>query len=318
MFHRVTGWSLWIGALWLATASAASTPVRFFALGDVPYFRAETPQMIDLLDQAVAEGAPFLIHVGDIKAGSTPCTDENLHEIAAIFRRQPVPVVYTPGDNEWTDCHRAAAGAHDPLARLQRVREIFFADPSVLRRAQLDLVEEVSHDAPGFPEQFAFMHEDVLFVALHVVGSNNGYRAEDPAAVAEFETRDRANVRFLAAMGEVARTRAARAMVLIFHANPQFERTPPSRGFVRMHEAFIDLMNAYPGPVLALHGDTHRFRHDHPLRDPASGEPFRRFVRAEVPGSPLVGGLWIRIDPEHSEVFEVRVEYPISRDRFMP
>ena len=28
------------------------------------------------------------------------------------------PVVYTPGDNEWTDCHRASAGGYLPTERL--------------------------------------------------------------------------------------------------------------------------------------------------------------------------------------------------------
>ena len=47
------------------------------------------------------------------------------------------PVVYTPGDNEWTDCHKKKQGGHlgvdyadgDPLANLDLVRSIFFANP---------------------------------------------------------------------------------------------------------------------------------------------------------------------------------------------
>src|SRR5690606_35598316 len=36
-------------------------------------------------------------------------------------------LVYTPGDNEWTDCHRSRAGGFDPLERLAALRSLFFA-----------------------------------------------------------------------------------------------------------------------------------------------------------------------------------------------
>jgi hypothetical protein len=45
--------------------------------------------------------------------------------------------------------------------------------------------------------------------------------------------------------------------------------------------------------VLLVHGDTHRFRVDSPLRDPASGAPVANFTRMEVFGSP--GMNWVRI-----------------------
>jgi hypothetical protein len=36
-------------------------------------------------------------------------------------------VVYTPGDNECSDCHKSGEGSIDPLINLGLVREIFFA-----------------------------------------------------------------------------------------------------------------------------------------------------------------------------------------------
>ncbi|MCG6895494.1 MAG: metallophosphoesterase [Thiocapsa sp.] len=293
-------------------------PLRFFALGDVPYSAAEMDQLRDLFDSAVAEGTPFLIHVGDIKAGSSPCTETNLREIADLFRSQPVPVVYTPGDNEWTDCHREGAGAKDPRARLGRVREVFYADPGVLRLDRLDAVGAEGADGRNYPENVTFMCEGVLFVVVHAVGSNNGLDSRDRSAMAEFEARDAANVRLLRRAAELARKREARALVIVFHANPLFERTPASGGFAGLHAALRGLLSTYPGPVLAIHGDTHRFKHDRPLIDPQTGEPFARFVRVEVPGSPRVGGVWVEIDPLAEEPFRITEVYPVSRDRVTP
>ena len=44
------------------------------------------------------------------------------------FDRFEMPLLYTPGDNEWTDCHRPAAGTYNPLERLDAVREAFLRD----------------------------------------------------------------------------------------------------------------------------------------------------------------------------------------------
>jgi hypothetical protein len=227
-------------------------------------------------------------------------------------------VVYTPGDNEWTDCHRERAGALDPRQRLQRVREVLFADPSVLRLDRLNPILPQGPDAKAYPETYAFIRDDILFVVLHVVGSNNGNDPRNPEAVEEFRGRETLNLRFLRENAERARAEQAVAVVLIFHANPGFETRPPPSGYAGLHEGILDLLATYPGPVLALHGDTHRFKFDRPLVDPKTGEPVARFVRAEVPGSPIVGGLWISIDPERDPPFAVTEVYPVSRDRLAP
>jgi hypothetical protein len=308
-------------ALWsvqVVIAAGWSAPLRIFAVGDLPYFEAEKSQLEDLLRTAAAQGTPFLIHVGDIKGGSAPCTDANLGEIADLFRTQAVPVVYTPGDNEWTDCHRPRAGAHDPRQRLQQVREIVFSDPSVLRLEHLDLFRPRDTDADRYPEIYAFMHAGILFVALHVVGSNNGNDPGDPASVEEFVAREAANLRFLQDCAAHARDDQVDAVVLLFHANPNFESAQSPSGFEGLRQGILDLLVTYPGPVLAIHGDTHRFKFDQPLMDPRTGKPNPRFTRAEVPGSPIVGGLWITIDPGREPAFVVSEVYPVSRDSLGP
>lgn len=283
----------------LCAAGLVAQPLRFFAVGDLPYFASEEQPLADLLAAAAARRPPFLVHLGDIKRGSSPCTDASLTEIAALFRAQPVPVVYTPGDNEWTDCHRASAGGLDPLVRLKRVREIFFADPDVLRMADLG----VTHQGPEYPEIAFFMRSGVMLVALHLVGSNNGFDRARPEAMAEAEARTAANHALLSRALVSARVQGARALVILFQANPLFERGRGPRGFRAIKDGLVALMAEFPGPVLVLHGDTHQFRQDRPLIDPETGKPFDRLLRVEVPGSPRVGGVWISVDPDAAEPF---------------
>ncbi|WP_295388149.1 hypothetical protein [uncultured Thiodictyon sp.] len=303
--------SLLIAPAVLAQGAAVSAaPLRFFALGDLPYGAPEIAPLKALLAAAAVQRPPFIVHVGDFKSGSSPCTDEELRDIAALFRAVPVPLVYTPGDNEWTDCHRAAAGGYDPRARLKRVREVFYGDPTVLRLAALG----VTHAGPRFPEVYGFALDGVLFVALHVVGSDNGRNPAEPGAMAEFAAREAANQAFLTRMLDSAPGRAARALVLMVQADPLFDRGRGPPGLRGFKDRLIALMGQFSGPVLLIHGDTHWYRHDHPLLDPARGTPFERFTRVEVPGAPIVGGVWITVDPSALQPFHSDPVYATSLD----
>jgi hypothetical protein len=285
---------------------AQAAPLRFFALGDLPYLPNEDLLMEGLLGQEVPRGTPFIVHVGDTKGGSSPCTDAALAVAAEIFRRQPVPVVYTPGDNEWTDCRRQAAGAYDPVERLAAVRRIYFADPAVLRLAELEVV---TPDA-AYPENYRFVHDGVHFVTVHVVGSHNNM---EKGGGREYEGRSAANRRHLREAVRAATAAGARALVVIFHANPGLERDKAPKGFAPLREDLMALLADYPGPVLAIHGDTHRYRFDRPLSDPETGGPIARFMRLEVPGSPWVGGVWVTVDPDAPEPFAAELVHPDHR-----
>jgi hypothetical protein len=203
----------------------------FIAGGDVPYSPADAITYRMQLEAVRALKPRFLVHVGDIKDGGSPCTDLKFEEIRELFRSQPVPMVYTPGDNEWTDCHRPKSGAYDPLERLGRLRALFFGDPAILRLAELG----VEVPDPAYPEQYRFTQGGVLFATLHVVGSHNNRRKDDPQAMAESKARTKAMVKHLRQTFDLARQRNASGLVFMFQADPLFERAKP-------HAAYEDLI----------------------------------------------------------------------------
>jgi hypothetical protein len=287
--------------------------VRFFAIGDVPYNDAELMVLETFLGQELKKGTPFVVHVGDIKGGREPCSDERLKVVAELFRTQPVPVVYTPGDNEWTDCHRAAAGGYDPLERLAAVRRLFYGDPGVLK---VDALAVVRPDA-AFPENYYFLYRDVLFVTVHAVGSHNNRKPRDPAAMAEFEARTAADRRLLQAVAAAANARHAKAVILAFQADPGFEKSKPPNGFAPLWQDLRTLLRDFRGPILAIHGDSHTYTFDHPLKSATTGEREGRFVRLEVPGSPVVGGVWVTVEPTAPEPFKADPVYPDAHELLM-
>ena len=66
------------------------------------------------------------MHAGDIKAGSERCDDVLITHRFALYQTFRRPFIFTPGDNEWTDCHRVNNGRYNPLERLDFLRSVFF------------------------------------------------------------------------------------------------------------------------------------------------------------------------------------------------
>ena len=92
---------------------------RFAVIGDIPYSAYERREMPRLLELIASEHPELILHAGDIKLSSDPCTDELYLDRLALFNSSRVPFIYTPGDNEWADCRRVSAGQIGPRSRFQ-------------------------------------------------------------------------------------------------------------------------------------------------------------------------------------------------------
>ena len=100
-------------------------------IGDIPYGTTKLAQFPANIAQINADPDVSLVaHVGDIKNGSSLCTDDYFTTIRSDFDQFQKPLVYTPGDNEWTDCHQANNGGYLPTARLAKLRADFFPAPA--------------------------------------------------------------------------------------------------------------------------------------------------------------------------------------------
>src|SRR4051794_28097149 len=180
----------WLAAIavLLFSTSASAERFNFMALGDTPYF---LPGDYDAFGRLIARvntlKPAFTLHVGDIISGQTRCDDALFLMVRDMFATFDGALVYTPGDNEWTDCHRPNSGRFDPVERLARVREMFFADPTrSLGKAPIKVTPQ-SADAryAKFIENARWERAGVVFATLHIPGSNNNLQ-RDQAAVNEY------------------------------------------------------------------------------------------------------------------------------------
>jgi hypothetical protein len=279
----------------------------FAVIGDTPYFAIEERGFVTMLRELDAAPLAFVVHVGDIKRGSAPCTDALYMDRKALFDASVHPFIYLPGDNDWTDCH--ATGA-DPLERLAALRRIFYSGDESLGKHRIAL-ERQSRD-PRFSEyreNVRWRYGDVLFVGLNVPGSNNNLGR---AAAMDAEHRHRMAAVFDwldASMRRAVRERVAGVVILLhaeigFYGHVHRHRGAPD-GYRELRDVLLGQVRRFPRPVLLVHGDEHRFRDDHPLSDPATGKPLANFTRVEVPGSPAPAPVIVDVDPATPQIFTV-------------
>lgn len=209
--------SLSLLALILAGCGGSDAPAPFAVsksvlavIGDMPYGASPTdtvefdasPAYITAINSD--KDVSMVLHAGDIHSGKQYCTqtyDTSIYSQWAAFK---TPLVYTPGDNEWTDCHKKKEGGGaynavtgvidyvldannnlvdyaggDPVANLDLVRSIFFAAPGKTLGGSMAVHTQAQEYDPAHPtdssyvENVWFEKSGVLFVTVNIPGGSN-------------------------------------------------------------------------------------------------------------------------------------------------
>lgn len=273
---------------------------RFTLIGDTPYSNYERRQFPAMLEAITDESPEFIVHVGDFKASNARCTDELFADRHALFDASPLPFVYLPGDNEWTDCKRLAAGHYDENERLTALRRLFFAEPRSLGQKKIAF-ERQSAD---YPEHLRWRLGPVLLITLNVPGPNNNFGMKQTPS-AEFLARNPQVIAWLRAGFANARAENRKGIVIFMQGNPglkHFAAGLPHAGYRELLETLREETLNFPGQVLLAHGDTHWQRTDQPLRT-TEGQRVVRFTRTESFGYPFMGWTRIVIDDQNPALF---------------
>ena len=238
--------------------------------------------------------AQTVVHLGDIKNGSSTCDDARLTRLRDLFGTFDDPFLYTPGDNEWTDCHRPAAGGYVPTERLARLRELFYPETEVPVRTQR---------AP-FVENQRWSEAGVDVRARPRRRQRQRARARGSAAPRRRRSARSGSPRSRPARpprssGSTARSTppsATRARGVVI--GMQADTFAGSTAFERINDRLEQRAREFRRPVLLLQGDTHVYKTDRPAA--ARPEPHAASSSRARPPSE-----WLRltIDPRSREVF---------------
>jgi len=320
-----------------AQNKSANANLPFALIGDMPYNATQEKEFANLIKVLNKEDLAFVVHDGDFwfdgiawkdtTKGLPPCAEDTFADRFKLTQSINHPFIITPGDNDWTDCYRAKDHAYDPLDRLAKLREMFFKGEQSLGKRTMPLIRQSQESKYAkFRENVRWVYGDVMFITLHMVGSNNN-KGRTPEMDAEFEERNSANLAWMDEAFKLATQNGNKAIMIITQANPHFETTwtekmlkrylldglkikPPETKIETGFDDFIaDLEKqtvAFGKPVVFVHGDTHTFRIDKPLLDPASGRMIENFTRVETYGFPDTHWLQVNIDPQDHNIFVFR------------
>jgi hypothetical protein len=283
------------GAFGVALAAAAwgltgCGPVRFDVafFGDVPYSSSAITKYNAMISDINGQGVAFSSHVGDIGPNaSATCTNETVDRETDRLDTFSQPLVYAPGDNEWTDC----GGEAVQLSRLVYLRQRVFRTTGTESRGRTTMALE-AQGTRGYPENTRWQRGPVTFATLHIVGSS------DNAGAAEQGPRRQATIDWLRETFTKARARGDKGVVLIAQKDPNLNSTVSS-AYKSMNDAVKQEVAGFGGQVLFVSGDHHTYT----LVNSVAGLSNFRWVRVE--GDSLVSYVRVRIDTSTSSLFSI-------------
>ncbi|MCW2982766.1 MAG: hypothetical protein JWR63_336 [Conexibacter sp.] len=298
-------------------------PTQTYAvIGDTPYGAAQLASFPDDVKAINADpDVRLVMHLGDIKDGSSRCDTSYFQQIRSDFDAFADPLVYTPGDNEWTDCHRANNGGYQPDERLDTVRSLFFDRPGHTLGAD----KAVAHQLAPYVENVLWKDASTVFGVVDVPGSNNDLapwfdtaETDDQRArqLKEYAGRLIADIRWVDHLFDAAEQTHAKAVVVGIQADmwdPAAIAADQVSGFKPFVEELAQRARRFRKPVLLLNGDSHLYETDFPLADPTATNnkiygikaSVSNLQRLTVQGSTNQPHEWLklRIDPSSPTVF---------------
>ena len=281
---------------------------HFGLWGDMPYAKAKDElKMPALLASINAGNIAFSLYDGDIKDGSSHCTDKVFTDALAMF-------------------NSLNNGGYDTQERLTTLRKVMFASPDSLGKKRMPL-EHQGKTGEKFVENTRFTYGNIVFVGLNIPGSNNNKVLDDkectdrsartPAVCAannaEYLERDAANIVWMKQAFALAKAQKSPGLVVAFQADPGFDlpeteiderQNPAFSGYTNFLAQLVSETEQFNGQVLLVHGDTHYFKVDKPLYNPAKALP--NLTRVQTFGSPSIHWVRVSVDPKTPNVFSIQ------------
>jgi hypothetical protein len=211
----------------------ANEPILFSVTGDIPYGTSEIAVFQEQIDaHDLYSPSEFLVHVGDIKAGSEDCSEDRYNVVAGIVKSSQVPCYLVPGDNETTDCADPAQGWQYWAKYFLGIETNWECSPSTERQS-------------GRPENFAFVSKGMLFLGINLVGGSNSTSIlQDDASWVSQQLQ--------------AKGSQVRGAVI-------FAQAGPGSNHSTFFDPFVTAAMKFAKPILYIHGDGHSWILDHPF-----------------------------------------------------
>ena len=215
-------------------AWAQGQPINFSVIADIPYGSSEVGELIQqVADHNLYSFSEFMVHLGDIKSGTSSCPQTNYSDVADILKQLKVPTYIVPGDNEWTDCSNPSQAWGYWTSHFSNFEDNFCGAP------------QTQHQSVR-PENFAFVKSGVLFVGINLPA---GQLSSSEGTTRMQQDADWVNEQLDANVSQV------RGALVFGHAGNE---SPRNFFFDQFKVSVAD----FGKPVLYMMGNDHTFRRD--------------------------------------------------------
>jgi hypothetical protein len=220
----------------------------FFLMGDTPYAAWEEAMLREQVAAMNRERKGyhrFAVHVGDIqKVKRTKCEETQYRTMAEIFASSDLPLLVTPGDNDWYDCPNQTVG--------WSYFDQYMLHPSLAFHQDL-----LIHRSLQYPELFTMYMEGILFISVHLIDRKN----EEDETLQAFNDRTNRNLVWIQqVLEDPFKSKTPPRAVVIFGHSLRSPRTRPF--FEQLATHFINKAAREEAVVLYLHGDGHDWQLD--------------------------------------------------------
>ncbi|MFK3736426.1 hypothetical protein [Massilia sp. TN1-12] len=214
------------------------------------------------LDDNDGKDVAFLVVTG-IKGTAEPCSDKLYQQRRELVEAARRPVVVLPAGSDWTEC-RNSAGRTNAIERLNRIRELYYGEPSALGAHKLSLTRlSTSPRFRSYAENAHWSVGKVLYATVNMPADNNHYLTA-AGRNSEYEDRLVANRFWLNRLFTIARRDQLEALVLFSEGDlkafsqPTGLRAllrsamPENDGFAETRRQVLTLAQKFRGKVLLV------------------------------------------------------------------
>jgi hypothetical protein len=204
----------------------------------------------------------FVVVTG-IKGGNETCSDKLYQKRRELIADAPRPMIMLPAGSDWTEC-KNSAGRTDAIERLNRLRELFYAEPESLGARKLPLTRQSgSPRFRSYAENAHWSVGKVLYATVNLPSNNNHYVLE-AGRNSEYEDRMVANRFWLNRLFAIARRDKLEAIVLFSEGDLKAlsqptglrallrRAVPGNDGFAETRREVLALAQKFPGKVLLV------------------------------------------------------------------
>lgn len=265
------------------TPAPVSAKFSMAVIGDQPYGTSPTDTVLFDANPAFISkinadtDVSMVLHAGDIHSGKQYCTLSYNLAVRDQYLKFKTPLIYTPGDNEWSDCHKAAQGGGvynattnaidykldstgqlidyaggDPVSNLDLVRNIFFPNPGKAFGSGMDVHSQALEYDTAFPTDKNYVENvwveksGVMMLTLNIPGGSNndtdpwyGAPTMSPVQAQEVANRSAANLRWLDVAFKKAKANGDAAVVIMAQAD-MWDVDGKSPAHLTQYKQFLD------------------------------------------------------------------------------